>query len=73
MKAAVYDNPGPPTVLRYAEVPDPVCEPQDVLIAVEAISIEGGDLINRRFDIAAIPLDRRLCGCRAPLLRSVRM
>jgi len=48
MKAAVYDNPGPPTVLRYADVPDPVCGPQDVLIAVEAISIEGGDLINRR-------------------------
>lgn len=48
MKAAVYDNPGPPTVLNYADVPDPVCGPQDVLIAVEAISIEGGDLINRR-------------------------
>lgn len=48
MKAAVYDNPGPPTVLTYAEVPDPVCGPQDVLITVEAISIEGGDLINRR-------------------------
>lgn len=48
MKAAVYDNPGPPTVLRYVEVPDPVCGPQDVLIAIEAISIEGGDLITRR-------------------------
>ncbi|QPB18926.1 zinc-binding alcohol dehydrogenase family protein [Rhizobium sp. 007] len=48
MKAAVYDNPGPPTVLKYADVPDPVCGPDDVLISVEAISIEGGDLINRR-------------------------
>ena len=48
MKAAVYDNPGPPTVLKYADVPDPICGPEDVLIAVEAISIEGGDLINRR-------------------------
>lgn len=48
MKAAVYDNPGPPTVLRYIDVPDPVCGRHDVLIAVEAISIEGGDLINRR-------------------------
>lgn len=48
MKAAVYDNPGPPAVLRYADVPDPICGPDDVLIAVEAISIEGGDLINRR-------------------------
>lgn len=48
MKAAVYDNPGPPTVLRYADVPDPMAGPNDVLIAVKAISIEGGDLINRR-------------------------
>ncbi|MGR9249476.1 quinone oxidoreductase family protein [Rhizobium leguminosarum] len=48
MKAAVYDNPGPPSVLMYADVPDPVCGPEEVLIKVEAISIEGGDLINRR-------------------------
>jgi hypothetical protein len=48
MKAAVYDNPGPPIVLRYADVPDPVCGPADVLIAVEAIWIEGGDLVNPR-------------------------
>lgn len=48
MKATVYDEPGPPGVLRYADVPDPACGPEDVLIAVEAISIEGGDLINRR-------------------------
>jgi NADPH:quinone reductase-like Zn-dependent oxidoreductase len=48
MKAAIYDNAGPPTVLRYAEVPDPVYGADDVLIAVEAISIEGGDIINRR-------------------------
>lgn len=48
MKAAVYDNPGPPTVLRYADVPDPVAGPNDVLIAVKAISIEGGDLIKPR-------------------------
>ncbi|WP_296435962.1 quinone oxidoreductase family protein [Rhizobium sp. UBA1881] len=48
MKAAVYDNPGPPSVLKYVDVPDPVCGPDEVLIRVEAISIEGGDLINRR-------------------------
>lgn len=48
MKAAIYDTPGPPTVLKYVDVPDPVCGPDDVLVAVEAISIEGGDLINRR-------------------------
>lgn len=48
MKAAVYHKPGPPGVLEYTDMPDPVCGPDDVLIAVEAISIEGGDLINRR-------------------------
>ncbi|XOK14349.1 quinone oxidoreductase family protein [Agrobacterium tumefaciens] len=48
MKAAVYDQAGPPDVLAYRDVADPIVGPDDVLIAVEAISIEGGDLINRR-------------------------
>ncbi|NWD23597.1 zinc-binding alcohol dehydrogenase family protein [Pseudomonas yamanorum] len=48
MRAAVYDNAGPAEVLVYKEIPDPACGRNDVLIAVEAISIEGGDLINRR-------------------------
>ena len=47
MRAAVYDETGPPEVLRYAEVPDPPHGPGDVLIQVEAISIEGGDTGNR--------------------------
>ena len=48
MKAAVYDVAGAPGVLKYVDIPDPVTGPDDILIAVEAISIEGGDLINRR-------------------------
>jgi len=47
MKAAVYYETGPPDVLRYEDVPEPVCGPNDVLIDVEAISIEGGDTLNR--------------------------
>ena len=47
MKAAVYYETGGPDVLRYEDVPDPVCPPNGVLIAVEAISIEGGDVLNR--------------------------
>jgi NADPH2:quinone reductase len=47
MKAAIYDHPGPPNVLRYTDVPDPVCPSDGVLIRVEAAAIEGGDLINR--------------------------
>jgi NADPH2:quinone reductase len=47
MKAAVYDQTGPPSVFRYAEVPDPVCARDGVVIDVRAISIEGGDVLNR--------------------------
>ena len=47
MKAAVYYETGPPDVLRYEDVPDPVCGPGDVVVDVEAISIEGGDTLNR--------------------------
>jgi NADPH2:quinone reductase len=47
MKAAVYYETGPPDVLRYEDVSDPVCGPDAVLVAVEAISIEGGDVGNR--------------------------
>ena len=47
MKAAVYYETGAPDVFRYEEVPDPVCQPGGVLIDVKAISIEGGDVLNR--------------------------
>ena len=47
MKAVVYDVAGGPDVLRYEDVADPVCGPNDVVIEVRAVAIEGGDLINR--------------------------
>ena len=47
MKAAVYYETGGPDVFRYEEVPDPVCGTGDVLIRVDAVSIEGGDTLNR--------------------------
>jgi NADPH2:quinone reductase len=47
MKAAVYYENGGPEVLRYEDVPDPVCGPDQILIEVQAISIEGGDLLYR--------------------------
>jgi NADPH2:quinone reductase len=47
MKAAVYYETGAPDVFRYEDVPDPECTPGSVLIDVEAISIEGGDTLNR--------------------------
>ncbi len=47
MKAAVIFENGDPEVLRYEDVPDPVCPDGCVLVDVEAISIEGGDLLAR--------------------------
>jgi NADPH2:quinone reductase len=47
MKAAVYYETGPPGVFRYEDVPDPVCHPRGVAIEVQAVSIEGGDVLNR--------------------------
>lgn len=47
MKAAVYYRNGPPDVLQYEEVPDPDLAPGGVIIRVEAVSIEGGDTLNR--------------------------
>lgn len=47
MKAAVYDQCGGPEVLRYEDVPDPECPADGVLIRIQAVAIEGGDLINR--------------------------
>jgi NADPH:quinone reductase len=47
MKAAVYYETGSPDVFRYEDVPDPACHPKGILIEVEAVSIEGGDVLNR--------------------------
>lgn len=55
MKAAVYDVEGAPGVLKYVDIPEPVTGPDDILISVEAISIEGGDLINRRSTPPPLP------------------
>jgi NADPH2:quinone reductase len=47
MKAAVYYENGPPEVFRYEDVPDPVCAAGGIVIRVAAVSIEGGDTLNR--------------------------
>ena len=56
MKAAVYYETGGPDVFRYEDVADPTCGPGEVLIRVEAVSIEGGDTLNRlRGDLGPVP------------------
>lgn len=47
MKAAVYYENGAPSVFRYEDVPDPQPSENEILIRVEAISVEGGDTLNR--------------------------
>jgi NADPH2:quinone reductase len=47
MKAAVYYENGGPEVLRYEDVPDPECHRKGIVVRVEAVSIEGGDTLNR--------------------------
>ena len=47
MKAAVYYENGPPNVLKYEDIEDPKLHAQGVIIKVEAVSIEGGDTLNR--------------------------
>ncbi len=53
MKAAVYYETGGPDVFRYEDVPDPECHPQGITIRVEAVSIEGGDVLNRAGGVMA--------------------
>ncbi len=56
MKAAVYYETGAPSVLRYEDVPDPAPGPDEMLVRVEAISVEGGDTLNRLGgELATVP------------------
>ena len=47
MKAAVYYETGSPDVFRYEDVADPEPGPGEILVDVQAVSIEGGDTLNR--------------------------
>ena len=60
MKAAVIYENGGPDVLRYEDVPDPECLDGCVRLDVEAISIEGGDVLARASSPPArVPSHRR--------------
>ena len=47
MRAAAYTRTGGPDVLEYVDVPDPELRPGGIILAVEAVSIQGGDLLHR--------------------------
>jgi NADPH:quinone reductase len=48
MKAAVFDRVGGPEVFRYDEVPDPELRPGGVIVEVQAVGVQGGDLLHRQ-------------------------
>jgi NADPH2:quinone reductase len=53
MKAAAYTRTGGPEVFDYVDVPDPELRPGGVLIEVEAVGIQGGDLLHRAGGVMA--------------------
>src|SRR3954453_5784355 len=56
MRAAVYYETGGPDVFRYEEAPDPVLRPSGVIVEVNAVGIQGGDLLHRQGgEMAATP------------------
>jgi NADPH2:quinone reductase len=56
VKAAVYYETGGPEVFRYEDVADPTMAGHELLVRVEAISIEGGDTLNRAGgDLSGVP------------------
>jgi NADPH2:quinone reductase len=56
MKAAAYRRTGGPDVLEYVDVPDPEVRPGGVVVAIEAVSIQGGDLLHRSGGVMASDL-----------------
>ena len=72
MKAAVYYETGGPEVFRYEDVPDPAVGPGEVLVRVEAVSIEGGDTLNRLGGAVAQPRTSSATSVPAPCCRRRR-
>jgi len=55
MKAILFDNPGEPDVLRYADAPDPQPGQDEVLVRVHATAVNRADLLQRRGGYAPPP------------------
>jgi putative PIG3 family NAD(P)H quinone oxidoreductase len=48
MRAVIVTEPGGPEVLEWAEVPDPVCGPGEVIVDVAATAVNRADLLQRQ-------------------------
>ena len=53
MKAAAYRRTGGPDVFEYVDVPDPEVRPGGLLIEIQAVGIQGGDLLHRAGGVMA--------------------
>ncbi len=73
MRAVVYDTYGPPDVLRLAEVERPTPREDEVLVKVNATTVNRSDAhtreANRRTGLAASLISRMLSGLRRPRQR----
>jgi NADPH2:quinone reductase len=54
LKAIVYSAHGGPEVLRWEDAPVPECHRKGIVIQVEAVSVEGGDLLDRSGNFAPL-------------------
>src|SRR5262245_52205954 len=63
MKAAFFDNPGPPDVIRYGDLPDPEPKPGEVRVKVGAVAVNPIDIYIRSGAVA-MPLPKpTIPGC----------
>ncbi|MBW8764791.1 MAG: NAD(P)H-quinone oxidoreductase [Geodermatophilales bacterium] len=54
MRAVTVTEPGGPEVLRWEEVPDPVCGPGEVIVDVAATAVNRADLLQRQDEVCAL-------------------
>jgi putative PIG3 family NAD(P)H quinone oxidoreductase len=55
MKAIIFDGPGDPDVLRYADAPDPQPSEGELLVRIHATAVNRADLLQRRGGYAPPP------------------
>ena len=77
MKAAVYEEYGPPEVVQIREVPDPIPKDNEVLVKILATTVSAGDVRMRAFDVPGNALvrfmGRLFLGIRGPRRRILGM